>query len=182
MGVAFHQSAYRATHAGQTVATRTGAQVRRAPDRAKRRTGSCELMRQGLHRKQRMALPSLAFVKGFCCGKDANREVRRLHERPGEIAIAALAVRLALSLPVAEPLTVDTSTVGDELADAGEAADVAYLQSNDHDSRIGPVPVTVLSIRNCGDRAARFNISFSSRSICSVSVSIAARAAMALKA
>jgi hypothetical protein len=36
--VVLHQSAIRSTQAGRTVATRTGAQVRRAPDRAKRRS------------------------------------------------------------------------------------------------------------------------------------------------
>src|ERR1700747_608940 len=89
-------------------------------------------MRQGLHRKQRMALPSLAFVEAFCCGKDANREVRRLHESPSQIPIAALAVRLAFLPPVAEPLTVDTSAVGGKLPDASEAPDVTHLQSDGH--------------------------------------------------
>src|SRR5215469_173452 len=58
--------------------------------------------------------------------------MRRLHEGPGEIAIAALAVRLTFLLPVAEPLTVDTSAVGGKLADAGEAADVTHFQSDGH--------------------------------------------------
>src|SRR5215469_18984330 len=58
--------------------------------------------------------------------------MRRLHEGPSEIAIAALAIRFAFFLPVAEPSTVDASAVGGKFADAGEAADVPHLQSDRH--------------------------------------------------
>src|SRR5215831_6849940 len=89
-------------------------------------------MRECLHGQQRVALTPLAFVKAFRCRKVANRKVRRLHESPGEIAIAALAVRFALLLPIAEPLAVDTSAVGGKLAHASEAPDVTHLQSDGH--------------------------------------------------
>src|SRR5579862_2306247 len=85
-----------------------------------------------LHGEHGVALPSLAFVKALRCREVASREVRRLNECPGKIAIAALAVRLALFLPIAEPLTVDASAVRGKLTDAGEAGDVSHLQSDGH--------------------------------------------------
>src|SRR5690606_212706 len=81
-------------------------------------TGASDLVCKRLLGEHHVALPPFSFVEAFGFRHVAQRKLRRLHERPGEIGVAVLAVTLALLLVVAGPLAVDQTAVGDEVAGA----------------------------------------------------------------
>jgi hypothetical protein len=69
--------------------------------------GASELVGERLFGEHHVALPPFTFVEAFGFRQVAQRELRPLHERPGEVRIAVLPIAFTLFLVVARPLAVD---------------------------------------------------------------------------
>ena len=90
----------------------------------------CQLVRQRLDRHHVVCLGFLAFVEPFGLGAEAQREVGRFDEGPGQVLVAVLGVAFAFLLAVADALAIDAARVGGEVADVGEAVDRPRLQQD----------------------------------------------------
>ncbi|SAL06250.1 hypothetical protein AWB78_07964 [Caballeronia calidae] len=90
-----------------------------------------ELVRERLHRDHRQAPRLLAFIKSSRLRAGSQRDRCGLDERPGEIPIPIPGITFTFLLAVRDPLALDASAVGAEVADAGKSRDAPCLEHYD---------------------------------------------------